>query len=366
MNGPRRRRALGAAALAGVAWWALRRAREADLAGQLVLITGGSRGLGLLLAREFAGLGCRLAICARDAVELERARAELAAAGAEVLAVPCDVSDAAQVEAMVREVERRCGGVDVLVNNAGIIQVGPLQTMDVDDFRRAMAVNFFGAVHATLAALPGMRARGAGRIVNVCSIGGKVAIPHLLPYDAAKFALTGFSQGLRAELAGTGITVTTIIPGLMRTGSPVNAFFKGQAEKEFAWFSLGSATPLSAMHAGRAARRIVQAARRGEAEVTLTWQAKALRIAHDLFPGAMSDVLGGVARLLPGPGAGGGTERVRGMELATPVSPSPVTGLMNRAARRNNEFGGVPQPSPEHARRVGLDPPDDTEPMSGG
>ncbi|HEV2147077.1 MAG TPA: SDR family NAD(P)-dependent oxidoreductase [Longimicrobiaceae bacterium] len=344
--------ALAALALAGLAWKVTRGAREADLAGSVVLITGGSRGLGLLLARELAGLGCRLALCARDPEELEAARRELHAAGAEVLAVRCDVADRDDVERMVERVLERYGRVDVLVNNAGIIQVGPLESMTVEDFEHAMAVNFFGAVHTVLAVLPGMRARRSGRIVNVASIGGKVAIPHLLPYDSAKFALTGFSEGLRSELAGEGITVTTIVPGLMRTGSPVNALFKGQAEKEFSWFSLGDATPLTAMSAERAARRIVQAARRGEAEVTLTWQAKLLRLAHDLFPGATADLLGGVARLLPEPGGAGG--EVRGMELATPVSPSPLTALMNRAARENNEYGGAPEPSPEHARRVGL------------
>lgn len=332
-----------------------RRHPETSLRGRVVLITGGSRGLGLLLAREFGREGCRVAICARDPEELDGARLDLEGRGVEVLATPCDVSRREEVERWVAEVERAFGGVDVLVNNAGIIQVGPFDATTLEDFEQAMAVNFWGAVHATLAALPRMRAREDGRIVNITSIGGKVAVPHLLPYDCAKFALVGFSEGLRAELAGSGIRVTTIVPGLMRTGSPSNALFKGQQEKEFTWFSLGDATPLTAMDAERAARRIVLATRRGEAEVTLTWQAKAIRLVHDLFPGATADALGWVNRLLPA--EGGTTGTARGMELATALSPSSLTAPMNRAARENNEFGGRFRPAPEHARQIGLDVP---------
>lgn len=342
--------ALGAVAFLG--WRAVRRMRAVDLRGQVVAITGGSRGLGFLLAQEFARQGCRVAICARDDEELRRAGERLAAMGAQVLASTCDVSRREEVERWVGEVERAYGRLDVLVNNASVIQVGPLESMTLEDFEEALAVNFWGGVYATLAVLPGMRERRAGRIVNVTSIGGKVAVPHLLPYDCAKFALVGFSEGLRSELAKEGITVTTVVPGLMRTGSPVNALFKGDQTKEFAWFSLGDATPVTAMDARRAARRIVEATRLGEAEVTLTWQAKLLRLGHDLFPGATADLLGLVNRLLPDGGPESGT--ARGMELASPVSPSPLTAMMNRAARENNEFGGRALPSEEHADRIGL------------
>jgi len=325
-------------ALAYAAWRALARPRSA-LTGEVALVTGGSRGLGLLIARELAREGCTIAICARDEQELARAREDLARRGARVAAFRCDVSQRDQVEALVRQVTDRFGRIDILVNNAGIIQVGPLESMTVRDFEQAMAVNFWGTVYATLAVLPQMRRRRAGRIANITSIGGVVAVPHLLPYDASKFAARGFSEGLHSELAGTGITVTTIVPGLMRTGSPVNAFFKGRAAAEYTWFSLGDATPLTAMSAARAARRIVDAIARGEAEVTLSWQARLLGLVHDLFPGATTKLLGRVSRLLPS--AQGGTERnVRGMELATALSPSPATALLNRAARRNNQFGG--------------------------
>lgn len=100
-----------------------------------------------------------------------------------------------------------------------------------------------------------MRARRRGRIVNITSIGGKVGMPHLLPYTCAKFATVGLSEGLRAELGREGIRVTTIVPGLMRTGSHLKAMFRGQHEQEFTWFSLGASLPLVSMGAERAARQ---------------------------------------------------------------------------------------------------------------
>jgi NAD(P)-dependent dehydrogenase (short-subunit alcohol dehydrogenase family) len=352
-NRARGERLLAAGALGWLGWQLVQQMREQSLAGQVVLITGGSRGLGLLMAREFAQEGCRLAICARDTQELDAAVEDLERRGAEVLALQCDVSDREQVARMTRQATDHYGRIDVVVNNASIIQAAPVGAMTVEDFQNAMAVNFWGTVYTTLEVLPQMRRRGSGRIVNITSIGGKVAVPHLLPYDAAKFATVGFSEGLRSELARDGITVTTIVPGLMRTGSPVNAFFKGDPEKEFVWFSLGAATPLTAMSATRAARRIVLAAKRGEAEVTLSWQAKLLRLTHDLFPGATADLMGVVNRLLPQ-----GEEvrqNVRGMEMDTPLAPSPLTTLMNRAAHDTHQYAGRPEPSPEHARSVRLE-----------
>jgi NAD(P)-dependent dehydrogenase (short-subunit alcohol dehydrogenase family) len=349
------RRLLALGAVGAIGWQALRRLRDQDISGRTVLITGGSRGLGLLLAREFAREGCRVAVCARDVKELEAAAQDLRRHGSEILTLQCDVTDREQVADTIEWVTARFEGIDILVNNASVIQSGPLRSMTLEDFEDALAVNFWGSVYPTLEVLPQMRQRGDGRIVNITSIGGKVAIPHLLPYDCAKFATVGFSQGLRAELSKDGISVTTIVPGLMRTGSPVNAFFKGEAEKEFTWFSLGAATPVTAMSAERAARRIVQATRRREAEVTLSWQAKVLRTVHDLFPGTTTDVLALVNRLLPE--AGGPTQQQRGMELSTALAPSAVTAPMNRAAREFNQFGGEPRPSPEHAEKIGLNQP---------
>jgi NAD(P)-dependent dehydrogenase (short-subunit alcohol dehydrogenase family) len=323
-------------AAGAVAWMAARPQRRYVLDGRVVLITGGSRGLGLVLAREFVRQGALVALAARDADTLERARAEIAGRGARVLAVPADLRDRAQADALIRRVEEHFGRLDVLVNNAGTIAVGPLEHMTLGDFEDAMATNFWAAVHTVSAALPGMRRRGEGRIVNIASIGGKISVPHLLAYSASKFALVGFSEGLRAEVAKDGVVVTTVCPGLMRTGSPRRALFKGQHRAEYAWFSIGDASRITSMNVETAARRIVAACVRGKAEVILSPQARAAAVFHGLFPGRMADLLSVVNRLLPGPG-GIGTAAARGHESHSALSPSWLTTLGDDAAERNNE-----------------------------
>ncbi len=135
------------------------------------------------------------------------------------------------------------GRIDMLVNNAGVMHVGPLEHMAYGDYHQAMNVHFWGALHCTEAVLPYMRRRRSGRIVNIASIGGLIAVPHLAPYSASKFALVGYSDAVRAEVAKDGIRVTTVCPGLMRTGSAVNALVKGRHEAEFAWFGTLSSLP---------------------------------------------------------------------------------------------------------------------------
>ena len=313
-----------------------RRLNEYDLRGKTVLITGGSRGLGLVLAREFAAQGAGVGICARDRDELERARADLAARGAKVYAFPCDVTDRAQVREMVEVFTRRFGRIDVLVNNAGVIQVGPVEVMTLEDYEQAMAVHFWGPLYTTLAVLPQMRERGEGRVVNISSIGGKISVPHLVPYSASKFALAGLSEGMRAELEKDGVVVTTVYPGLMRTGSPRNATFKGQHRAEYAWFAISDALPVTSIQAERAARQIVAATRRGQAELVITTQALLAVKFRQLFPEATADMLALAARLLPAPG-GIGRKRAKGKDSESSLAPSVLTTLSDRAALRNNE-----------------------------
>jgi NAD(P)-dependent dehydrogenase (short-subunit alcohol dehydrogenase family) len=314
------------------------RARALDLHGRVVLITGGSRGLGFAMAEEFAREGAKLVICARNQEPLERARRELEQQGAETMAIRCDVSDPAQVERMIRQTLERFGRIDVLVNNAGIITVGPVEVQRREDFEEAMDVIFWGAVNPSLAVLPGMLERGEGRIVNITSIGGRVSVPHLLPYSCAKFALVGFSEGLRSELARDGIRVITIVPGLMRTGSHVNAFFKGQHRAEYTWFNLGATLPITSMSARRAAKTIVGAVRHGRQDLVLTPQAKLLALVHGIFPGITSAVLSVINRLLPGPG-GDGARKHTGEESETPVSESFLTALGRKPAEKLHQTG---------------------------
>jgi NAD(P)-dependent dehydrogenase (short-subunit alcohol dehydrogenase family) len=313
-----------------------RRLTEYDLRGKTALVTGGSRGLGLVLARELTREGARVALCARDAEELERAVADLRERGAEAFAFPGDVTDRRQVAEMVDVVTDRFGRIDVLINNAGIIQVGPLEVMTLEDFERAMDVHFWGPLYTTLAVLPQMRGRRDGRIVNISSIGGKIAVPHLVPYSASKFALTGLSEGLRPELLKDNVVVTTVCPGLMRTGSPRNANFKGQHRAEYAWFSISDSLPVTSIQAERAARQIISACKRGQAQLVITTQAQLAVKFHELFPEATADILALVNRLLPGPG-GIGKKQAKGKDSESQLAPSLLTALSERAAARNNE-----------------------------
>jgi NAD(P)-dependent dehydrogenase (short-subunit alcohol dehydrogenase family) len=318
---------------------ALRRQRPIDFRDRVAVITGGSRGLGLLMARELAREGARLAILARDADELDLARRELAALGGQrVLALPCDVRDRRECEWAVAAAVERFGRLDVLVNNAGVIQVGPLEHMTLEDFEESMRIHFWGPLHLTMAALPHLRRQGEGRIVNIASFGGKVAVPHLLPYVASKHALVGLSNGLRTELAKDGIWVTTVCPGLMRTGSHVNALFKGRREDELAWFAVTDANPLASMNARRAARRILEACRYGEPHLTLTVQARVGVAAAHLAPGLTARALELANRLLPPPAGSDGEEARPGWRNASRWAPSVLTRLADRAAVENNEL----------------------------
>ena len=325
------------AAIAGMAAFLLSRKRKHAISGKNVLITGGSRGLGLALAREFTAEGCHVAICARDAAEIDRALEDemLSAAGA--VGHVCDVTKRDQVREMIQDLRASFGSIDILVNNAGVIQVGPAELMDLSDYEEAMNTHFWGPLYTALEVLPEMRARGDGHIVNISSIGGKIAIPHLLPYCASKFALVGFSEGLHAEVSNDGITVTTVCPGLMRTGSPRNALFKGQHRAEYAWFSIADALPLFSINAARAARQIVAACKGRRAEVILTLQAKLTSRLAALIPQVTAAMLSAVNAILPSPG-GIGTARVKGEHSESALSPSFLTVANERAARQYNEI----------------------------
>lgn len=317
--------------------------RAIDLQGRVALITGGSRGLGLEMARVLVESGAKVAICARNEEDLESARRELNIIATdignphEVLSIPCDVTDQAQVQAMIRQIKEHFGPVEILINNASTVQVGPLEEMETREFEESINIHYWAPFYTMEEVLPEMRKRGEGRIVNISSIGGKVSIPHLLPYSAGKHALVGLSEGYRAELLKDNIYVTTVCPGLMRTGSPKNALFKGKHREEQSWFTLGDSLWVSSVSARNAAEEIVGACRTGQSTLVLSPQAKLLAGVNGLFPGLVSDVLGLVNRLLPEPG-GIGKERMKGHESESDISPSKFTEATEKAARRNNEM----------------------------
>ena len=265
----------------------------------MVIVTGGSTGLGLMIARQAAQQGAKLVLAARGEDDLKAAEAEIRQLGAEVIAVPTDVSDEGQVRTLVARSLERFGKVDVLVNNAGTILVGPAGSMTIDDFKNTMATNFWGELLPILAVLPHMRAQGGGRIANVVSVGGKVAVPHLLPYSASKFALTGLTEGLRSELAKDNILVTGIYPGTIRTGGHTHALFKGDHQAEYTWFALSDTIPGVAASAETAARALWKAVLDGDPEVVVGWNARLAILAHNLFPEWTVEALSLVNRALP-------------------------------------------------------------------
>jgi NAD(P)-dependent dehydrogenase (short-subunit alcohol dehydrogenase family) len=314
--------------------------RVYDFSGKSVVITGGSRGLGLVLARQLAAEGARLTLVARDDNELGRAAADIRdrQPSAEVLIVRADVGERDDVERTISQAIGRYGGIDVLINNAGVIQVGPLDHMQPSDYEDAMRTHFWGPLFMVLAALPHMRKAGGGRIVNISSVGGRISVPHLVPYSASKFALTGLSDGLRAELARDHIVVTTVCPGLMRTGSPLNAAFKGQRPREYSWFAVASSLPVMTISAERAARQILDACRHGDAELVITAQAKLAVLARTIAPGLFSDVMSLVHRLLPRAVGPEGDVAEPGRSAGSDWAASTALAPMYAAAQRNNEL----------------------------
>jgi short-subunit dehydrogenase len=316
---------------------AMSKARQIGFRDRVVAITGGSRGLGLVIARQLAQKGARLAICARKEHEINEATDDLRSRGATVFAYICDITKPNELRDFLTNVRYELGPIDVLINDAGVIQVGPLEVQTEQDYEEAMAVHFWAPLRAMEQVLPDMISRGEGRIVNISSIGGKIGVPHLAPYCASKFALNGLSQSFRAELARYGVYVTTVCPGLMRTGSPRHAWFKGQHRNEYAWFSISSGMPGLSVSAESAARKVINACRYGRAMLTISLPAKLGVCMNTLAPELTSDLSAVAAAMLPGPG-GVGDKAVEGSGSKSAWSPSILTVLNERAAAANNEM----------------------------
>lgn len=269
------------------------------LKDKVVLITGGSKGLGVVLAEQLISEKCKIAICARNEQELHNAQLHLQEKGAEVFTKVCDVGVREEVDELIGTVINHFGKLDIIINNAGIIMVGPMESFKPDDYQKAMDVMYWGIANTTLSALPYMKERKSGHIVNITSVGGKVSVPHLLPYDASKFAAVGFSEGSAAELRKDNIYVTTIVPWLMRTGSYVNALFQKGNRKEFKLFSFMSSAPLLTLSADRAASQIIQAIKEKKSYKVVGTQAKLAIEAQHLFPNLTTKMFGVIAQLIP-------------------------------------------------------------------
>ncbi len=318
--------------------WVKNTLRRFDYKNKVVLVTGGSRGLGLVLARELASRGAHLALLARDQDELDIAKGDIQSSypECEVHLIPCDLKDSSQISWAIKKALIHFRTIDMLINNAGIITVMPYENAEEKDFQESMDTHFWAPFHLTQSLLPHFKANRGGRIVNISSIGGKIAVPHLAPYSASKFALVGYSDAIQAELAKDKIYVTTVCPGLMRTGSIGHAEMKGQESLEYSWFAIASSLPVLSVAAETAARQICDAAARGQAELIISLPAKLAVVLRALTPEIFSDLTQVASGLLPSPTVETRSKRL-GMHSHSVVAPSIVTKSAEKAAERNNE-----------------------------
>jgi NAD(P)-dependent dehydrogenase (short-subunit alcohol dehydrogenase family) len=301
---PSSRAVLGTAAIAAAAGLAARyvrvgRAGRFSFRDKVVIVTGGARGFGLAIARCLAPERPRLFILSRTAAELAEAKRDLETRGAIVEMITCDVRAREAVDEAVAKIARTSARIDVLINNAGVIQMAPFENTQPEDYEDSLDTHFRGPLYMIRACLPHMP-RG-GRIVNIASVGGRLAVPHMLPYCVGKFALAALSDGLHAELAKDGIAVTTVSPWLMVTGSHRNVLAKGQRKAEAKLFAVGAA--LAGINVDRAARAVVEACRRGRARINPGWPSDLAVLANALMPEVVQTAMSlGVRWVLPKPG----------------------------------------------------------------
>ncbi|MFH8570070.1 SDR family NAD(P)-dependent oxidoreductase [Streptomyces sp. NPDC017993] len=313
--------------------------------GLTAVVTGGSRGLGLLMGRQLARRGCDVVLLARDEPELARAVGQLKnTVGGSVRGAVCDVRDRAAVQEEFERIAGRHGGIDIVIANAGIIQVGPADALGRDGFEESLDSIFRGALNTALEALPYLRRSDAGgRLGLIGSIGGLIAVPHLLPYSCAKAAVAALAEGLHAEESAHGVTVTGVHPGLMRTGSHLHAYFGGDKRREYAWFSALAGAPVLSMDAERAAERIVSGLQRRRTRIVLTPAARLGAVMHGVAPVTTTRLMSVMVRALPSGGGRGTDEGATVEAFGQPPAPrlrAVVSALNERAADRFNQRGG--------------------------
>lgn len=303
----------------------------------IALVAGASRGLGLAVARELGNAGQRVVITARTADDLRRATALLDAEGVSAIARVQDVGDAAAARELVADVETEHGPIETLITVAGMLKVGPLPDR-AEDYDEPIDTMLRGPINMVHAVLPRMRRRGHGRIGIVTSIAAIVPTPHLVPYTAAKYGAIGFAQGLTEELQGEPISVTTIVPGLMRTGGHWHADYTGRPGQEYAWFALLSSLPIISIAADRAAGIIVRGVLAGRTKIIFTPLARVGEVAYRISPRATVSLLGLTNRLLPRPADGHAPGYIAARDISSSLYDR-VTTLGRRAIDQLNQVG---------------------------
>jgi NAD(P)-dependent dehydrogenase (short-subunit alcohol dehydrogenase family) len=268
--------------------------------GRSVLITGGSRGLGFALAEAFLHEGAHVTLLARDPEELAHAKRYLEKTSpGRVFTIACDLTQPAELKQAFSQAETHFGRIDILVNNAGAICVGPFEAMEPAEFEAQLDLHLCAVVDAIQTIIPIFRRHGEGRIVNITSIGGILPVPHMSTYCASKFAMAGLSETLSAELAAENIRVTTVYPALMRTGSPIQAVFKGNHEKEYGWFATSDVIPGLSVSAKTAAQKIIDGIRHEDSQIRYPALTSIGIIGHALFPETYALFNRQVAKRLP-------------------------------------------------------------------
>lgn len=306
----------------------LRRVTQEKLENKVIVITGGTSGLGFALMQELLKEKAKVSLCARKEEDLQKLKQNYP----EAFTMKCDVGNKAEVFDYIQKTIQYFGRIDIVINNAGIIMVGPMEGLKREEYEKAMDVMYWGIVNTTLAVVPHMKQNGKGQIVNITSVGGKVSIPHLLPYSAAKFAAVGFSEGITPELRNSNIFVTTIVPGLMRTGSYKNALFQKGNRKSYKLFSAISSAPFLTVSAEKAARRVILAMKQKRAVKVIGFQARALIELHHFFPNTLLKAFFLTTRALPSREGVKGFERGEKIRERSPDAEVPVIKKMGKKA----------------------------------
>ena len=262
------------------------------ISGTAVVITGATSGIGREAALQFADAGARVVVAGRREERLNELVSEIEAKGGEALAVRADVADQSQVDHLIETAFEKFGRVDTLVNNAGVALAAKFETQTLEDFRRLMDVNFWGAVYGCRAVVPRMKTQsGGGVIINISSILGKRGMPFETAYCASKFALAGFSESLRVELMTESIDVVSVFPGAVET-----EIFESAANHT----GLEMPTFLPKFPAKEMARLIVRAARYPQPEIVMALDALAINAANKLVPSIVDMALGWTVPFMDG------------------------------------------------------------------